>query len=787
MENADAQLRLVPLSLYLDQQPMSLLALFRRNASNFDVERYFPEATFPPAVYLDYLLSVFEHVEEDDPCVKHAAFLVLSRYMASTVERKTPPQAEQFQLYVLAAVLVVSRLLRRQDVPKSSRIDVAALHHVSSHTFTSEQIVKAEVEVLNRLDFDLEQTLAPGLLVPEWITFLLAQAAPLVKEEALEPIQTYSLAMSEFLISTPPVWLKHSPPEIACGVIYASCSVLTRADEYFRVIRRIAQLAQVSMESVLDVAKLSYLSLSASVALSGNSKTALLYGLFIQSASLCRGGLINWLPNTLRSLHMESLTRTDELPDSLASLCVRTCYQDLDPGVLPPNLRSLAIDDFGSNIPVGVLPASLKVLHLPRFRGTFRKHVLPERLTKLTVESFAADSVLPPHLEHVTACSNIPLVLLPASVTHLKLMRLDSVMSPGQLPANLHFLHMCRYHGALSPGCLPESLQKLCLTYFDVTVMPNVLPGRLHHLSLPRYNVSLAGVLPPNLKRLRLSRFNHPLEPSDLPPGLLHFDCYAFNQPLKPGVLPESLVVLDLKQYDWPLSPGVLSPRLKTANLCNYRCGFNVGDLPPTLESLMCGTVLSLLPGVLPPTLKSLSLTELVSTLPPGVLPHGLVSVKMTYRQELGVSVLPPALKRLKLLKFNNPLMEPWPMPKRARLEATGTRRTTGFLPRKLEYLHLPSFNQRISHGVLPDTLIELDFQSWKQPLNFPLPKSLRSVHLGFHRGSEIPCFPACIEYIGIHRKLPRRWWITDVQQQCPYAAIEVKRFYPDPFYPFLE
>lgn len=370
---------------------------------------------------------------------------------------------------------------------------------------------------------------------------------------------------------------------------------------------------------------------------------------------------------------------------------------------------------------------------------------------------------------------------------------------PGSFPKNLVRLKFGEgFQGTLHPGDLPDGLKELIFSFnYKQIISPGVIPGSVEVLESGYKGIGI-GVLPKNLKSLRISNFyEEVLEVGVFPPGLetLHmgmrykhpFEVGMFPEGLKilvlpnnhpgeiiPGLIPRSVIDLVLNSgsnvrilenvlprglkklklgltYNQPIPPGIIPEGLEELDLgAMFNQDMVVGSIPRTVRKLIISRDYDkdISPGVIPGSMRSITFYNYVKEIVPGALPEGVEEIDFgtMFNHSLGRGVLPTTVRKIKLsIKFNQPI-EKGDIPVGVEDIDFGYRFDSkispGALPSSLKRLRFGfDFNQFLTPGMLPESVEELEFGTkFNQPVFVnTLPPKLRKLTFGYGFSEKLP------------------------------------------------
>ncbi len=243
---------------------------------------------------------------------------------------------------------------------------------------------------------------------------------------------------------------------------------------------------------------------------------------------------------------------------------------------LPPNLEVILFSPLHEY--EYVLPPTITKLRIPSKIPI--NYSLPKKITHLRFELRSLPSTTLPttitHFSAVALATDVSLIKLPHSVTHLQLAANNHFLCP-ILPPNLIFLII--QNGDLVNQTLPRSL--VYFKYYS-TQIPHVpeLPPQITHLSLfypGGYNFE---ALPAFITHLYI----HCYDSTSIPPlqsSITHLTLTGVTSYLKPNFLPPSLVSLVIPSSLVTILPDTLEyfVTLGTARLRKF---------PKSLKYIMC-------------------------------------------------------------------------------------------------------------------------------------------------------------------------------------------------------
>ncbi|KAM9965389.1 hypothetical protein ACTFIW_005205 [Dictyostelium discoideum] len=265
------------------------------------------------------------------------------------------------------------------------------------------------------------------------------------------------------------------------------------------------------------------------------------------------------IPKSVTTLHYSFDSKGDAkldstlIPGGTTSLEFGLFFdQTIKKGMIPHNVTSLKFRFGDCLIKPNSLPISIKTLHL-RSDQIFLQKVFPQAITNLSANTFS------------------DIKTLPKTIQKLKIM---DYSPPSQLDnhsfyflKNLTSLNFDAKHVDLTNVKFPNTITSLALTVSDHFELNDCL-------------------LPNNLKKLKLFKFNQPLNVGDLPSSIEVLKLLSYEQPIQKDILPSSLTSLGVSDFfNSIIDRDALPPNLKSFYFTGYRRK-ELPDLiwPPSFE-----------------------------------------------------------------------------------------------------------------------------------------------------------------------------------------------------------
>eukprot|EP01132_Coremiostelium_polycephalum_P003089 gene3089-3864_t len=313
-------------------------------------------------------------------------------------------------------------------------------------------------------------------------------------------------------------------------------------------------------------------------------------------------GNLPLVPKTVRKLSIPGYYEREEgfypgcFPDSITCLKLFS-LEKLEAGVIPRGVKNLTVYSKGDLDNVGVIPDTVETVKIdfndfPTISpGFFPNSVRTLKTFKMNMGDpfygFDKPGLFPPSLTELYgwSISNDILIdnILPDSVTFLKY-RLADWTPVHRFPSSLTSLTISHI-SIIEKGMLPPTLKKLKLTFgvddIDVGALPNSLT-ELEIIDMIHFPI-IEGILPLSLKKLKFGVSLYTTFPI-LPNGLetLSYNCSNCYDPylsIPPNSLPNSLQTLKVRnKLNQEFSIGVLPPNLKHLKLESCKHEFNVED-----------------------------------------------------------------------------------------------------------------------------------------------------------------------------------------------------------------
>lgn len=269
---------------------------------------------------------------------------------------------------------------------------------------------------------------------------------------------------------------------------------------------------------------------------------------------------------------------------------------------------------------------------------------------------------------------------------------------------------------------------------WDSTLLPIIsdIPNNITYLTLYNDTKINIGMLPKNLKKLKLVNYREKIEP---------------------GVLPKKLKTLIFHgKYDYPIDPGVLPQKLKKLIInevrknegCDdveYEYKFIEGSLPQKLKYLkIYGKYKQIFDkNVLPPNLKYLKLKSYSGKFYKGSLPIGLKNLTIwRCSKNINIGTLPENLEYLKITHFDG-MIDDYALPQSLNYIYLGSE--------NMIYPTIQAFNSQLKNLKML-TLQDITFDI-KSMEGYLFPNNLEMLSISFIPKYNI--FPLSLLYLDIH------------------------------------
>ncbi|EGC30210.1 hypothetical protein DICPUDRAFT_158080 [Dictyostelium purpureum] len=302
------------------------------------------------------------------------------------------------------------------------------------------------------------------------------------------------------------------------------------------------------------------------------------------------------IPPLIKSLILESFNQPIDFPTryfspieySITSLTLPSFNQFIKPKIISPSITSIKFEIFNQPISPDTFPPSLTELIMPSFNQTITQGSIPPSVKTLVLGSFNQTFKLKSNTssQKINKISNL---LIPSSVTSLRLELFNQPITPKTFPSSITELILPSFNQTINTGSIPSKLKSLKLKSFNCSIPLKTIPISVTKLRLPSFNqIIKPKFIPPITKSLSLS-FNQHITPDLIPSSVTSLTLTSFNQPIPPNSFSENLTSLKLPSFNQDLDVDSIPPTIKTLVLGeSFRFNEYGGNLPDTIKNFTC-------------------------------------------------------------------------------------------------------------------------------------------------------------------------------------------------------
>eukprot|EP00930_Biecheleria_cincta_P002482 TRINITY_DN103499_c0_g1_i2.p1 TRINITY_DN103499_c0_g1~~TRINITY_DN103499_c0_g1_i2.p1 ORF type:complete len:305 (+),score=61.51 TRINITY_DN103499_c0_g1_i2:17-931(+) len=200
-----------------------------------------------PKKLIEYISSV---CEEHSPQIRQDAVLMLKRYAwqyARSRQGDSSAMYQNLQVVALTCANLAAKHWQQHGIPEQR------LHWLSRNSFTRQDFIEAEVDVLRALDCNVHWD---GVLLAEWVPLVLHLCASFFKQtDQAAIVNGVAAHVSDVLAFQDDLMSSYWPSELAAATLHASMMLCTKCFHQYAVSLRINHLCRCDEAKVANLSE----------------------------------------------------------------------------------------------------------------------------------------------------------------------------------------------------------------------------------------------------------------------------------------------------------------------------------------------------------------------------------------------------------------------------------------------------------------------------------------------------------------------------------------------------
>lgn len=237
--------RIFPMPSFGRLQGSTLLEVFHEGQRKFPIREVWDPALRISSKIVEYVCAIGADLPTE---VRQESVLLLKRYVwAASSGAAAPRKRRRLQLLALMSVHLAMKHWSHVGIPEQK------LHWLSRNTFTKEDFIEAEVDLMMTLGCCVHWE---GALVAEWTSLLLFLSGPLLASSVESSILGGVVAhLADLLVFEDALMSSNWPSELSAAMLHAAVMLSTKRFQRHAFTSRIDHLCGAREEKVVQLSE----------------------------------------------------------------------------------------------------------------------------------------------------------------------------------------------------------------------------------------------------------------------------------------------------------------------------------------------------------------------------------------------------------------------------------------------------------------------------------------------------------------------------------------------------